>query len=56
MPHLDDHPLLSAVKPEPPKALINLALKNKAPRVALVNAGRGHAFGGHPRGGRGRAC
>lgn len=39
MPHLDDHPLLSAVKPEPPKALINLALKNKAPRVALVNAG-----------------
>lgn len=36
---LDDHPFLSAVKPTAPKALLERALKNKAPRVALVNAG-----------------
>ena len=36
---INDHPLLSTAKPEAPKTLLALALKNKAPRVALVNAG-----------------
>lgn len=36
---IDDHPLLSATKPTAPKGLLDLALKNNAPRVALVNAG-----------------
>ena len=35
----DTHPFLSATKPEAPQALLNLARKNKPPRVALVNAG-----------------
>lgn len=36
---IDDHPLVSATKPQAPQALLEQALNQKTPRVALVNAG-----------------